>query len=383
MAHAHPYFGIRRTLMPRRVAVLGSTGSIGTQALEIIQNDPELLLHSILCGSNIQLLAEQVRLYCPEIAASAEPADRSLKGIATGAGALVEAIEGADIVLNAIVGSAGLRASLICAERCIPLALANKESLVVGGHLLRGTVESGKLIPVDSEHSTIFRCLRNAGKTAESILLTASGGSARSIPLDSLHDAGIDRILKHPTWNMGARITVDSATMVNKAFEVVEAGWLFPGMEIDVTLHPQSLVHSFVRMKDGSWMCLMGEPDMRIPIQYALKFPGCQLEKIASDCPADWEALTFGELEEGRYPCFEMVTEACGRGASYPAAVNAADEVAVDAFVRGMIPFGGIAEVIRQVIESHSPSEVEDYGAIMEADREARDRAERTVKKLC
>ena len=369
--------------MARRVAVLGSTGSIGTQALEIIHNDPELRLHSLLCGSNTRLLAEQVRAYSPEIAAASKPDGPPSPDIVTGEGALAEAIEGADIVLNAIVGSAGLRASLICAERGIPLALANKESLVVGGHLLRGAVESGTLIPVDSEHSTIFRCLKNAAGTAESVVLTASGGSARSIPLDIIEDAGAEKILAHPTWNMGARITVDSATMVNKAFEVVEAGWLFPGLEIGVTLHPQSLVHSFVRLKDGSWMCLMGEPDMKVPIQYALKFPGCDLKNIASDHPADWKALTFGELEEERYPCFKMVTEACGRGASYPAAVNAADEVAVDAFVRGIIPFGGIAEVIREVVQSHSPREVEDYGSIMEADREARDRAERKVKELC
>ena len=368
--------------MPRRVAVLGSTGSIGTQALEIVRNDPELELHSLLCGSNTRLLTEQMRVYQPEIAAVAEPVFQAMDGIVSGEGSLEEAIEGSDIALNAIVGSAGLRASLICFEKGIPLALANKESLVVGGHLLSGFVESGDLIPVDSEHSTIFRCLKNAGDTADSILLTASGGSARSIPMDRLKDAGVREILAHPTWNMGARITVDSATMVNKAFEVVEAGWLFPGREIDVTVHPQSVVHSFVRLKDGAWICLMGEPDMKVPIQYALKYPRSDLRRIASDSPLDWKDLTFEELDRERYPCFEIVTEACGQGASYPAAANAADEVATAAFVRGIIPFGGIAEVIREVLYGHSPRKVEDYGSIMEADREARCQAERIVKKF-
>ncbi len=367
----------------RRVAVLGSTGSIGTQALEIIHSCPDLELHSILCNRNIDLLLKQMSHYSPSSAAVIAPPRECPAEVLTGEDSLQSVIDGADIVLNAIVGSAGLRASLMCRDHGITLALANKESLVIGGSLFRDYIASGGIIPVDSEHSTIFRCLNKESRPVRSITLTASGGSARGIPLDRLHKAGPDEILKHPTWDMGARITVDSATMVNKAFEVIEALWLFGGIPVNVVLHPQSIVHSFVRLEDGSWKALMGKPDMKVPVQYALQYPDHELALLSGDNPVDWGILEFSELDRHRYPAFSMIVQAGSDGKTLPAAANAADEVAVAAFLQRKISFGDISTVIEEVLAEHSACEVNGYGAVIEADRESRIKAEEVVKKLC
>jgi len=369
--------------MTRRVAVLGSTGSIGVQALEIIRDRPELELHSILCNRNIELLMMQKAINSPSVAAIACPSADCPDDVAAGPDVLQRAIEGADIVLNAIVGSAGLKASIICSDWNIPLALANKESLVVGGELLSEYISSGGIIPVDSEHSTIFRCLRSESRPVRSITLTASGGSARNIPAGKLHNAGADEILNHPTWDMGTRITVDSATMVNKAFEVIEARWLFDCIPVDVVLHPQSIVHSFVRLEDGSWKALLGNPDMRIPIQYALQYPENELSLVSHDSPLDWGSLEFGELDGTRYPAFDIIMQAGLDSRTFPAAANAADEVAVNAFLDGKIRFGDIAAVIEQVLEKHIAVEIIDFNTVLEADSEAKIAAERIVKTLC
>jgi 1-deoxy-D-xylulose-5-phosphate reductoisomerase len=368
----------------RRVAVLGSTGSIGVRALEIIQAMPGLRLHSILCRRSSGLLAEQKDRYRPVVSCMTDPEPGAAPpGTVTGEGALASAIEGADIVLNAIVGSAGLSASILCMEFGIPLALANKESLVIGGILLKRHLEAGLVIPVDSEHSTVFRCLKGEGRPVLEIILTASGGSARSIPEAELENAGPERILRHPTWDMGSRITVDSATMVNKAFEIIEAGWLFRGVPVRAVLHPQSIVHSLVRLGDGCWKALLGCPDMGVPIQYALAWPEIPLERLGEDSPLDWQALEFSALDRSRYPAFEIVTEAGEEGGSAPAAANAADEVAVQAFLDGRISFGDISRVIGRVMEAHAVFTVSSFGDVMEADAAARAAAERTVLGLC
>ncbi len=369
--------------MIRKVAVLGSTGSIGTRALEIIEACPDLELHSLLCNSNIDLLMKQKKLYAPSVTAIASPGGVCPDGVITGQGILEKVIDGADTVLNAIVGSAGLRASLICRDLGITLALANKESLVVGGELLRAYITAGGVIPVDSEHSTIFRCLHREPRPVRSITLTASGGSARDIPAWKLQTAGVDEILNHPTWAMGARITVDSATMVNKAFEVIEARWLFGEIKIDVVVHPQSIVHSFVRLEDGSWKALMGKPDMKVPLQYALQYPDRILEVISDDCPLDWGTLEFSELDRQRYPAFNLVVRAGQDGKSWPVAANAADEVAVAAFLAGKIRFGNITAVIEEVLAGHKACEISDLETVMKADRESRFEAERIVRRLC
>ncbi len=369
--------------MTRKIAVLGSTGSIGTRALEIIDARPDLKLHSILCNRNLDLLLRQRKRYRPAITAINSLDGECPENVITGEGILHEVIDGADMVLNAIVGSAGLEASLICRDQNVLLALANKESLVAGGELLKDFIASGGVIPVDSEHSTIFRCLNDETRPVRSITLTASGGSARAIPIEKLNDAGIDSILNHPTWDMGTRITVDSATMVNKAFEVIEAKWLFGGVPVDVVLHPRSIVHSFVQLEDGSWKALMGNPDMRIPIQYALQFPSRELDQISFDGPLDWAKLEFGELDSVRYPAFDTIMRSGFNGKTYPTAANAADEVAVEAFLQRRIRFGDIAGIIEDVLSEHEALEVKDFETVMEADRDSRLKAERIVRKLC
>ncbi len=367
----------------RRVAVLGSTGSIGTQALKIIDASEELVLHSILCHSNVDLLTRQREIYSPGIAAAIRPGEGCPSWVSTGPGALRDAIEGSDMVLNGIVGSAGLEASLLCRELGITLALANKESLVVGGELLDDFVRSGRVIPVDSEHSTIFRCLQGEPRPVLGITLTASGGSARDIPFQELMEAPPDRILTHPNWNMGARITVDSATMVNKAFEVIEARWLFGNVPVDVVVHPGSIVHSLVRLGDGSWKALLGEPDMKVPIQFALAYPDLHITTLSTGGPLDWDKLEFLPLDHGRYPAFKMVVGAGEEGGTLPAAANAADEVAVEAFLAGRIDFGCIASVIGEVLDSHESLPLLVMGDVMDADARARDRARKVVQRLC
>ena len=367
----------------RKVAVLGSTGSIGKQALEIIDARPDLELHSILCLRNIDLLRQQKKRFLPSISAIVSPAEDVPSGIIRGTGVLDEAVEGSDIVLNAIVGSAGLRASILCQELDIPLALANKESLVIGGELLKDHLKAGKVIPVDSEHSTIERCLQSETRPVRGITLTASGGSVLLMSVDEIRTAGPERILKHPTWEMGARITVDSATMVNKAYEVIEAGWLFGNIPVEVVIHPQSIVHSFIRLEDGSWKALLGQPDMRIPIQFAMQWPDRDLDLLAGDKPVNWGALTFSEMDEEKYPAFSIVVQAGINGETLPAVANAADEVAVQAFLDGRILFGNIAEIIDEVLTLHRPYSIRSFDDVLEADRDARAVASGIVSKLC
>ncbi len=368
----------------RKVAVLGSTGSIGVQALEIIDQNPQLSLHSLLCNTNFKELRIQKERYSPSIACLVEPHPEAGRNTITGQDSIEAAIDGADIVLNAIVGSAGLKASLLALERNITLALANKESLVAGGVLLESSIKRGLVIPVDSEHSTVFRCLsgENPNNSYTGITLTASGGALRGKSVAEIENACPADVLAHPTWNMGARITVDSASMVNKAFEVIETNWLFPGIPVDVVIHPQSIIHSFVRLADGSWKSLMGSPDMKIPIQYALLYPDGRLQKIADGVPQNWGKLELYKMEENRYPAFELVIQAGIDGRSYPAAANAADEIAVAAFLEGRIRFGEIAKVIETALEQHDSIDVLTLDDVMDADARTRESAEKVVTKL-
>lgn len=366
------------------MAVLGSTGSIGVQALEIIRNSPSLELHSIFCGSSADALAGQIRRYGPGMAGMAHPPrEGAPEGVCSGPGSLRKVIEGADMVLNAIVGSAGLEASLAAREMGIPLALANKESLVIGGELLDDHLEKGLVIPVDSEHSTVFRCLAGEARPPAKILLTASGGALRDMPLEEVYRAPVERVLAHPNWEMGSRITVDSASMVNKAFEVIEARKLFPGIPVGVVVHPESIVHSLVETADGAWKALMGLPDMGVPISFALHWPDLPVAgAVTGESPTDWGTLSFRELDEGRYPAFTAVMEAFRAGGTAPAAANAADEEAVGAFLAGRIPFGAIAAVIAGVVREHRPRPASDYETIIEADAGARVAARRIMEAM-
>ena len=368
----------------KRVAVLGSTGSIGRQAVEVIRaNSGSLVVHSLVCNRNVDLLAAQSREFPGAVCGVLDPAASVPAGFLQGAGVTEEAVEGCDIVLNAFTGFAGLRASLLAARLEIPLALANKESLVTGGCLLADHIRKGLLSPVDSEHSTIARCLAGEAVRPLGVTLTASGGALRDLPLSSLADASPDMVLAHPTWSMGPRITVDSATLVNKAFEVIEARWLFPDLPVDAVLHPQSIVHSFVRLADGSWKALTGSPDMRVPIQYALLGGSGEPGLSMNDGPLDWPSLTFGRIDPARYPAYSIVIAAGELGGAAPVAANAADEVAVEAFLAGRIGFGRIPEVIENALGKAGAAPVSSYGDVLRADEEARARSRAFLGERC
>lgn len=370
--------------MPRRIAVLGSTGSIGEQALRIIAESPGLELHSIYCGSSLNTLIDQIRRYSPSLAGIARlPGGSSSDRLLVGPEHLGMLVNGSDMVLNAIVGSAGLKASLIVQEQGLPLALANKESLVIGGELLNSHLEKGLVIPVDSEHSTVFRCLQGERRTPRKILLTASGGALRNMTLSRAATASVEQVLAHPNWNMGARITVDSATLVNKAFEVIESLWLFPGIPTEAVIHPESVVHSFVQTADGAWKALLGLPDMAVPISFALHWPDLDIPvRHPDETPLDWGPLSFCRLDPERYPAYTAVLSSHEAGGTAPAAANAADEAAVEGFIAGRIPFGSIALVIDQVLKRHQPRPLDGYETLLEADREAREHAEEIMEEI-
>jgi len=290
---------------------------------------------------------------------------------------------GADMVLNAIVGSAGLEASLLAQEAGIPLALANKESLVVGGDLLLQHLGKGLVIPVDSEHSTIFRCLAGEHRPPARIVLTASGGALRDMPACELATASVERVLSHPNWSMGSRITVDSASMVNKAFEVIEARRLFPGIPVEVVVHPESIVHSLVETADGAWKALMGTPDMGLPISYALHWPALDIpETRCGDHPLGWGALHFRPVDPGRYPAYAAVLAAYDTGGTAPAAANAADEEAVRAFLSRRIPFGAVSEVISGVLSRFDAVPVTGFDVLEKADSHARQLARDVMEEM-
>lgn len=319
----------------------------------------------LAAGSNLELLAEQIREFKPKLVGIKHKADIEL--LRCRIDRAVEILHGeeglrqlarfdeADLLVNALVGAIGLEPTLEALKSNINVALANKESLVIGGHLVREALKrsAAKIIPIDSEHSGVFQVLRELGvgsRDIEKLVLTASGGALRDYPLEMLEHIKKEQVLKHPTWNMGARITVDSATLVNKGFEAIEAHWLFelPFDKIEVVMHPQSVVHALVEFQDGSIMTQMSAPDMRIPIQYALSYP----ERAESEfCRLDFQVLdlNFRAVDHRRYPAFELITQAGRRGGTLPAAINAADEVFVERFLKDEISFTDIAKGLKTV----------------------------------
>jgi 1-deoxy-D-xylulose-5-phosphate reductoisomerase len=349
----------------KRVAILGATGSIGRQAREVIEQHPDLELVAASSGS------------------------RPLDGVAPltqVGGDPVELLEQAepDVVLNAVVGFAGVRATLWTLERGIDLALANKESLVAAGELALAAWNrgGGRLLPVDSEHSALFQCLEGRARgTVDSVVLTASGGPFRGRNRSELEDVTPDDALAHPTWNMGPKITVDSATLANKGLEVIEAHFLFdlPYERIDVVIQPTSVVHALVRLRDGSSLAHVGYPDMRVPISYALTYP----DRSAVDLPqldfASGLVLEFEPVDDESFPMLGLARLAGERGGSYPCAFNAANEVAVAAFLDGRLPFLGIPEVVERTLDGADGLPAADVEALHEADREARRLAEQAL----
>ena len=379
------------------VAILGSTGSIGTQTLDVIDRHSELFeVYALTAHSNIDLLVEQARIYRPEVVAIADERHyktlrEALDGLPikvfAGADSIcqIAAMSSIDTVVTAMVGYSGLLPTVRAIEAGKKIALANKETLVVAGELvtdlaLRNRVD---IVPIDSEHSAIFQCLVGENENSvEKLILTASGGAFRDTPKDDLRLATAADALRHPTWKMGAKITIDSATMMNKGFEVIEARWLFdiPIDKIEVIIHPQSIVHSMVQFCDGSIKAQLGQPDMRHPIQYALTFPDRLDAQVERANLADIHQLTFEKPDYEKFRNLRLAYDALRRGGNIPCILNAANEVAVDAFLKGKIGFFAMSDIIEQTISEtafiSSPT-LDDYIA---TDREARARTSAKIK---
>jgi 1-deoxy-D-xylulose-5-phosphate reductoisomerase len=378
-----------------RLAVLGSTGSIGTQTLEVAARERERLeVVALASGRSLEALAAQARTWRPAALAlerAADPAEaRATLAAAApgarvvvgpGAAARLAAECGADVVLNGIVGSAGLRASLATLARGARLALANKETLVVGGPLVRAALaRGGELVPVDSEHSAALQCL--GGRPAREVLrltLTASGGALRSHP--DWRRATRAEVLAHPVWSMGPRITVDSALLFNKGLELIEAQILF-GLEweqLEAILHPQTLVHAIASFRDGSSVLQAAAADMRLPIQLALSWPERWGEAVVPLAPAALAGLEFGPLEAGRFPAFDLALAAGRAGGTAPCALNAADEVAVAAFLEGAIALERVPQILARVLGRHRVEAVESVEQLEQVDAWARGEARSAV----
>jgi 1-deoxy-D-xylulose-5-phosphate reductoisomerase len=377
--------------MTRRLAVLGSTGSIGVQALEVATRARDRVrVVALAAGSQLEPLCEQARRIRPQAVALERAADpararaRLLEAapgadvfVGAGSAARLAAECGADVVLNGIVGAAGLAASLATIERGARLALANKETLVVGGPLVHARLaRGGEIVPVDSEHSTALQCV--GGRPAAEIrrmTLTASGGALRDRP--EWRDATPADVLAHPVWSMGARITVDSALLFNKGFELIEARWLFDleWDRLEAVLHPEALIHAMVTFVDGSTVLQAAPPDMALPIQLALSWPERWGAVVPALDPSRLAGLHVAPIPPGRYPAFDL-TRAAGRaGGTVPCALNAADEVAVQAFLEGALTLGQVVEVVASVVEGHEREEVESLEQLARVDAWARDRA--------
>lgn len=368
---------------PKRILILGSTGSIGTQTIDVVGAHPDLLrIVGLAAGSNAAALSRQAAdLGVEMIALADEQAAANLASANTFAGAqgicdLVTACE-PDLVVGAISGSAGLRPLLTALEAGIDCALANKEPLVVAGKIVTDTArKSGaQLLPVDSELSAMFQCMR--GERADEvarILLTASGGPFSKLSAEELARVTPDQALAHPTWRMGRKVTIDSATLANKGFEVFETLWLFgvDARQIEVVVHHQSIIHSLVEFQDSSIIAQVGLPDMRVAIQFALTYP----DRVANDLPrlslAEVGTLTFAKPDTERFPCLRLAMEAARAGATYPAALNGADEAAVAAFLAGAIGFMRIPELIEQALSEHEPGDATSLNEVEQADAWAR-----------
>ena len=371
----------------KKITILGSTGSIGTQTLEVIAANPDrFCVTALTCGRNTALLAKQIAAFCPQLAVT----ERREDALALAAqfpqvtflhgreGLIAAATADCDMVMNALMGMRGLEPTYHAILAGKDIALANKETLVAGGQLImEAAAKSGvQLLPVDSEHSAIFQCLEgNRNRPIKKILLTASGGPFRGFSREQLAHVTLAQALRHPNWHMGAKITIDSATMMNKGLEVIEARWLFdvPADQIQVLVHPQSILHSAVEFADNSVIGQMGVPDMRIPISLALGYP----ERLANpDAPLDFfgagSCLTFAQPDMDTFRCLALAYDAIQTGGSCPLVLNAANEVLVDAFLHEAVRFTDIPQKLEQLLSRHTPTYHLDLEGILELDRQTR-----------
>ncbi len=377
-----------------KIALLGSTGSIGVQTLGIAERYPDKIKAvSLAAGSNTRVFLQQVEKFSPKVATFGEVLPKEITDkykntkFVFGTDAYLDAvIDDADIVVVALVGFIGIKAVLKAIEKGKNIALANKESLVVGGKLVAEALKKNpvEIFPVDSEHSAIWQCLeRNRNKPFKKLIITGSGGAFRDTPLEELKNMSAVDALKHPNWSMGKKITIDCATMVNKGFEVIEAAWLFnaPLEKIQVLLHRESVIHSMVEFKDNAVLAQLGSPSMEVPIQFAVL--GERAQTVTK--PLDFlslKNLTFGEVDKKRYPCFYLTLDCAKRGANYPCALNAANEVAVAAFLKGEIKFTDIYTVLEKVISLTKPCEIDGLETLERQDAVARETARNIIGEL-
>lgn len=371
------------------ISLLGATGSIGTQTIDIIRsNRDQFELVAIAVGKNLELTREIINEFHPKLVSVQNQADAAiLQREFAGISKILSGDEGlidvavhpdANVFVNAILGSVGLVPTLNAIEAGKTIALANKETLVTAGHIVMTRARDRKIpvLPVDSEHSAIFQCLQGERqKNIERLIITASGGSFRDKTREELLDVTIEDALHHPNWSMGAKITIDSATMMNKGLEVIEAHWLFdqPYDKIDVLLHRESTVHSMVEFHDGSIIAQMGTPDMRIPIQYALTYPERTPTNATRLDLTELGTLHFQKMDFNRYRCLRFAYEAGRRGGTLPVVLNAANEVCVQAFLNGKIKFLEIEDVIEWALENHVPTANPDLDTILSVDQETRE----------
>jgi 1-deoxy-D-xylulose-5-phosphate reductoisomerase len=373
---------------PRNIAVLGSTGSIGRSALDVIRSHPQRFKAIVLTAhSNMRLLAQQIQEFRPAAVVVGKP--ESVKVIEDAVGHSVEILTGEqgleevvarddiNVVISSLVGFAGLRPTITAIRHKKTVALANKETLVVGGEIIMRLIKNHgvQLIPVDSEHSAIFQCLQGEDpRTIAKLILTASGGPFREMSADRFQTITVEAALKHPNWAMGPKITIDSATLMNKGLEVIEAHWLFglSSEKIKVVVHPQSIIHSMVEFVDGSIKAQLGLPDMKLPIQYALTFPErWPMNGERVDFPK-LGAMSFCEPDLSRFPCLALAYEALEQGGTAPAVLNAANEVAVANFLERRIAFTDIPALIRKALDHQHAGPATELEHIIEADRNAR-----------
>ncbi len=379
------------------IALLGSTGSIGTQALEVIRENPDRFEVIVLVArQSTDLLIAQAREFRPQLVViqseTCYPAVREALSplgisVATGSTAIEEAVclPEVDIVLTAMVGFSGLRPTLAAIGAKKTIALANKETLVVAGSLIRheASKQGVKILPVDSEHSAIYQCLVGERTPAEKILLTASGGPFRQHSLEALEQVTVAQALRHPNWVMGAKVTIDSASLMNKGLEMIEARWLFdlPAEQIEVLVHPQSIIHSMVQFTDGSVKAQLGQPDMRLPIGYALGLS----ERVANAYPRldfTQQTLTFEHPDMERFPNLALAYRALALGGTAPCALNAANEIAVEAFLSERLSFRAMSDLIATALEGHRPQSDYDLSLLESVDAEVRQQCRELIAHL-
>lgn len=375
----------------KKISILGSTGSIGTQTLDVVSTHrDQFQIEGLAAGTNIDLLIRQAHEFQPkkvsvatkELSEKVKPHLPATTQVFYGNEGLVEvaACTDAEMVVTAVMGSVGLQSTLAAIEAGKHIGLANKETLVTAGHLVTSLAigKGVKLFPIDSEHSAIFQCMNGEDRAdVAGITITASGGSFRDLSREELKNVTVEDALKHPNWSMGSKITIDSATMVNKGLEVIEAHWLFglPYDQINVLLHPESIIHSFVEFRDSSIIAQLGNPDMRVPIQYALTYPERWTSSTRRLSLAEVGSLHFKEMDYVRFPCLRLAYE-CGRmGGTATTAFNAANEVAVARFLQREISFLHIEEIIEKVLEQHDNMSLPDLGSIQECDQRSRELA--------